>query len=169
MISHVIRPGAGERHHLTAADQDFMFLQRRIQDFSLLTNVGPNAPLRLSFSIELGSGKQPICILAAELNATDMQTRWYPWGIQISLHIRAYGEVGYCAVKAENTQNAKICLNFYLGGGGVFWASQNWKVLKCQDLPKFQFSGGGAVILGTKSQNRVNWDFWTKFLTTPAS
>ena len=30
---------------------------------------------------------------------------------------------------------------FQFGGGGVFW---NWKVLKCQDLPKFQFSGGGV-------------------------
>ena len=28
-----------------------------------------------------------------------------------------------------------------MGGGGVFWASQKWKVLKCQDLPKFEFGG----------------------------
>ena len=82
----------------------------------------------------------------------------------------------------------------FSGGEGVFSISQKWKVLKCQDLPKFQFSGGGGYspqvksekswnakiclnfnffwgggILGTKSQNRVNWDFWTKFSTTPAS
>ena len=39
----------------------------------------------------------------------------------------------------------------------------------CQDLPKFQFSGGGeGGKLGTKSKNRVNWDFLTKFPTTPA-
>ena len=32
---------------------------------------------------------------------------------------------------------------FFLGGG-VLSASQNWKVFKFQDLPKFQFSGGGG-------------------------
>ena len=32
------------------------------------------------------------------------------------------------------------------GGGGGILASQNWKVLKCQDLHEFQFSG--VVVLG---------------------
>ena len=31
-------------------------------------------------------------------------------------------------------------ISIFGGGGGVFW---NWKVTKCQDLPKFQFSGRG--------------------------
>ena len=44
------------------------------------------------------------------------------------------------------TQSAKICLNFNLGRGGVL-ESQN---PKCQDLPKFQFGGGGVVL---ESQN----------------
>ena len=34
------------------------------------------------------------------------------------------------------------------GVGGVFSGGQNWKVLKCQDLPKFQFPGGGGVFFG---------------------
>ena len=57
---------------------------------------------------------------------------------------------GYSRVKTENTQSAKIWLNFNFRGGwgvgwwwGVLW-SQNWKYSKCQDLPKFQFSGGGG-------------------------
>ena len=32
-------------------------------------------------------------------------------------------------------------ISIWGGGGGVFW---NWKVLKCQDLPKFQFFLGGV-------------------------
>ena len=70
---------------------------------------------------------------------------WYPRGIQISLHIRSPGFQAYggdggtiCEVK---TQSAKICLNFNFGGGGYYLPSQN---SKCQDLPKFQFSGGGG-------------------------
>ena len=48
------------------------------------------------------------------------------------------------------SQIAKICLNFnFLGGGGVF---SNWKITKCQDLPKFQFGGGGGI-LQLKSQS----------------
>ena len=54
------------------------------------------------------------------------------------------------------TQGAKICLNFnfffffWEGGGVGVLDSQN---LKCQDLPKFQFSGEGGYS-GTKFQNR---------------
>ena len=47
------------------------------------------------------------------------------------------GEGGYSGV--VKTQSAKSCQNFHFGGGGVFW---------------------------TKSQFRVNWDFWTKISTT---
>ena len=41
----------------------------------------------------------------------------------------------------SNTQSAKICLNFNFQGGysGV-------KHSKYQDLPKFQFSGGGGTL-----------------------
>ena len=100
-----------------------------------------------------------------------LTTRWCPWGIQILVSTCVLGQDlpkfifslwggGYSGqVKSEKSWSAKICLNFNFrgGGGGVFWASQNWKVLKCQDLPKFQFSGGGGRggeggKLGTKSQ-----------------
>ena len=50
----------------------------------------------------------------------------------------------FCQVK---TQSAKICLNFNWGGGVL--PSQN---LKCQDLPKFQFSGGGGGVLDQISE-----------------
>ena len=50
-----------------------------------------------------------------------LETRWYPRGIQI------------------------LVSTYLLGGGGIL-ASQNWKVLKCQDLHEFQFSG--VVVLG---------------------
>ena len=38
------------------------------------------------------------------------------------------------------TQSAKICLNFKFLGGGCSGKSNP----KCQDLPKFQFFGGGS-------------------------
>ena len=38
------------------------------------------------------------------------------------------------------TQSAKICLNFNLGGEGGYSSAKS-KLTKCQDLPKFQFSG----------------------------
>ena len=50
---------------------------------------------------------------------------------EISLHIRSprflapgEGRVGYSGVTTENTQSAKICLNFNFlgGGGGVLWS-----------------------------------------------
>ena len=54
-----------------------------------------------------------------------------------------------------------------LGGRGDL-ESQN---PKWQDLPKFQFSGGGGVLGGgwdggfwTKFQNRVNWGIWAQNL-----
>ena len=47
------------------------------------------------------------------------------------------------------------------GGGGIFW---NWKVTKCQDLPKFQFSGGGGGVFWnwkvTKCQDLPKFQFW---------
>ena len=53
-------------------------------------------------------------------------------------------EGGYSGVRTENTQSANICLNFNFWGrrGGY---SEVVKTQKCQDLPKFQFSGGGGV------------------------
>ena len=80
-----------------------------------------------------------------------------------------FGVGGYSPkVKTQNTETANICLNLnFRGGVGVFFQSQNSKY---QDLPKFSFSGGGEGegTVGTKSQNRVIWNFWTKFPTTPA-
>ena len=32
---------------------------------------------------------------------------------------------------------------FFWGGDGGFSTGQNWKVIKCQEMPKFQLSGGG--------------------------
>ena len=37
-------------------------------------------------------------------------------------------------LESQNTQSAKICLNYHFGGES--------KYSKCQDLPKVQFSGG---------------------------
>ena len=43
---------------------------------------------------------------------------------------------------------------FEFGGGGQFWASQNLKVPKCQDMPKFQWGGGYSGQVKTqKSQS----------------
>ena len=95
-------------------------------------------------------------------------------------------------VKTQNLLSAKISLDLNFqwgrgGGGRGFSQSQNSKSSKCQDLPKFEFlpkskikvpspgqiftfgDGGGGVKWGTKSQNRVNWYFSTKFSITPAS
>ena len=51
------------------------------------------------------------------------QTRWYPWGIQrlVSTYSNRHRE----------------------GGAGVFWKVK--KKPKCQDLPKFQWGGGGVL------------------------
>ena len=53
-------------------------------------------------------------------------------------------------VKTENTQSAKKCLNFNFQGGegGGGWWCQNWKYSKCQEMPKFQFWGGGRGGVG---------------------
>ena len=56
---------------------------------------------------------------------------------------------------SQPSQNSKwkwkrmICLNFKFLGGGRRGYSQPSQNSKCQDLPKFQFSGGGG---GTLSQ-----------------
>ena len=49
-----------------------------------------------------------------------------------------------------------LCQN---GWGGVFC---NWKITKCQDLPKFEFSSGGGVFCNwkiTKCQDLPKFDF----------
>ena len=51
----------------------------------------------------------------------------------------------YSGVRTENTQSAKICLNFN-GGGGGYSGVRTANTQKCQDLPKFQFSGGGGTL-----------------------
>ena len=62
--------------------------------------------------------------------------------INISLHIRklppAIGEGG---ILKSNTQSAKICLDYQFAGVGLY---SEVKYSKCQDLPKFHFSGGGG-------------------------
>ena len=74
------------------------------------------------------------------MSSTDKyKTRWYPWGIQrlVSTYSNRHWDKG--------------------GGGGS--GSQN---SKCQDLPKFQFSGGGGV-LEVKSQSAkicLNFNFF---------
>ena len=57
---------------------------------------------------------------------------------------------GEGGILESNTQSAKICLNFNWGGvySGV-------KYSKCQDLPKFQFGGGGYL--------------WSQILKVPRS
>ena len=56
-------------------------------------------------------------------------------------------EGGYSGVKTENTQRAKICLNLNFPGGRGYSGVKNWKYSKCQDRPKFQFSGGGGALV----------------------
>ena len=64
------------------------------------------------------------CKKVAQARHWFIQTRWYPWGIQ-------------------------ILVSTYIFCWGGFWASQNSKVPKCQDIPKFEFFwGGGGGILG---------------------
>ena len=46
--------------------------------------------------------------------------------------------------------------------GGVF-CSQNWKVLKCQDLPKFEFSGVGGRVFCSQNWKVLNCQDLPKF------
>ena len=61
----------------------------------------------------------------------------------ISLHILQPPTAtrGGCSVLVK-TQSAKSCLNLNFRGGDVFCSSEN---SKCQNMPKFQFSGKGEV------------------------
>ena len=59
---------------------------------------------------------------------------------------------GYSVI--ENTQSPKIWLNFNFRGGGVFC---NSKYSKSQDLPKFQFSGGGGYSVIENTQSPKIW------------
>ena len=73
----------------------------------------------------------------------------------VSLGDTAGGRGVFWKVK---TQSAKICLNSNFQGGGDVLESQN---PKCQDLSKFQFSGGG-VFWKVKTQNAkicLNFNF----------
>ena len=105
-----------------------------------------------------------------------VKTKWYARGTQklVSTYDlpnsgpRGGGGLGvwvfcYSGVKTENTQSAKICLNFnfWEGAGlgvGLYSGSQN---SKCQDLPKFQFSGGGGFS-DLKFQRGALWRIWTQ-------
>ena len=59
---------------------------------------------------------------------------------KICLNFNFQGQWGGVFWKVK-TQSAKICLNFNFFGGGRVLESQN---PKCQNLPKFLFSGGGC-------------------------
>ena len=91
----------------------------------------------------------------------------------LNFNFRVGGGRGYSPLdKIEKSSNAMKCLNFNFRGGGGGGGILHWSKLKSHQMPRnakipIFFLGGG--ILGTKSQNRVNWDFWTKFSTTPAS
>ena len=65
---------------------------------------------------------------------------WYPGGLH-SLHIDVSDFL--TILKFEKISFSEV------GAGGVFW-SQNWKVLKCQVMPKFEFLGGGYSELKTE-------------------
>ena len=88
--------------------------------------------------------------------------RWYPWGIQqlVSTYSNRHWLGGGWSGKGQIwTQERKSEFwKFGVGGGGDL-ESQN---PKCQDLPKFQFLGGG-VIWKVKTQSakiRLNFNFW---------
>ena len=65
---------------------------------------------------------------------------------------------GGCVLESQNTQSAKICLDFnFRGDGGGFWGEEGYsgksKYSKCQGLPKFQFFLGGGWLGVLESQN----------------
>ena len=92
-----------------------------------------------------------------------VEMRQYPWRIQrlVSTHQLAHKSIGgggtHDQLKSKVTQSgqiymgggaysrptqiqcAKIYPNFHFGGGGIVETNSN---SKCQDLPKFSFSGG---------------------------
>ena len=83
-----------------------------------------------------------------------MVTRWYPleyryysphtsWA-KVCLILHFQGLVFWAKLKTQNTLSAKICLNFHFHGGGGGGGGDG---------------GAGVGKLGTKSQNRANWDF----------
>ena len=53
---------------------------------------------------------------------------------------------GVGSILHMKSQSAKICLNFNLGGGGILQLKNHKECSKSQDLPKFQFSGGGGGV-----------------------
>ena len=50
-------------------------------------------------------------------------------------------------------------ISVFLEGSGTFLGGQN---SKCQDLPKFQFSGG--LVLGSQIEDWYSWQFGQKIL-----
>ena len=91
---------------------------------------------------------------------------------EISLHIRsprfqAYGggEGGYSGVRTENTQSAKICLNFNLGGGGGglgYCGVRTENTQRAKIYINFNLGGGGLSDL--KFQRGALWRIWTPIL-----
>ena len=99
--------------------------------------------------------------------------------INISLHIRklpsatvgeggGYSEVKYSncqdlpklqlgGILKSNTQSAKICLNFNLGGGILKSNTQSAKIYL-----NFNFRRGGGGTLEPNSRTGVFWRIWTK-------
>ena len=63
-------------------------------------------------------------------------------------------------VKSQKLISAKICLDFNFWGvgegGEVFYGIQKSKNSKCQDLPKFEFSGAGGYSTELKSQKLLS-------------
>ena len=101
-------------------------------------------------------------------------TRWYPWGIQrlVSTYSNLYmgwggqksyslklgvGDGGWCEIGQMWTQRKK----FEFGGGRSDVKCQN---PKCQDLSKFQYSGGGGVMWNQISLQGWSEEFGQNFL-----
>ena len=76
---------------------------------------------------------------------------------EISLHIRsprfrAYGGGGYSGVRTENTQSAKICLNFNLGGEeGGYSGVRTENTQSAKICLNVNWGGGGTLESNTQS------------------
>ena len=95
------------------------------------------------------------------MSSTDKyKTRWYPWGIQrlVSTYSNRHWDKGGGA----GSQNSKCqdLPKFQFSGGGGCSGSQ---IPKCQDLPKFQFFWGGGGVLNQIPEQGVVRNLSTNF------
>ena len=109
--------------------------------FFLLKSILVVFVLKIGQNIDL---ERIFTFLNASSSPPTWWTRWYPRGIQKLVSTYNFPDSG-------PTQ----------GGRGGTW-SQNWKYSKCQDMPEFQFSGGGGSLVWN-SREGLSGEFGHKF------